>query len=102
MKLISTAEVESTLENVRPTHIAVAFVGLDWKRYIDINVIEEMIVSPTIGTNPYAIQEIVNHIGWDKIHFLTNLHTKLYIGSNSAVFWRFNLFIKEWNFSRRT
>ena len=31
MKLISTVEVESTLENVRPTHIAVAFVGLDWK-----------------------------------------------------------------------
>jgi hypothetical protein len=91
MKFISTVQIEESLRSVRPTQIAVAYVGRDWKDYVDVSALREVIVSPTIGSNPYAIQQIVSHIGWEQVHFLPNLHTKLYIGESSAAFGSFNL-----------
>jgi hypothetical protein len=91
MKIISTTEIQESVRKVSPSHIAVAYIGADWESYVNSSTLEEIIVSPTIGSNPFAIQRAVNLLGWDRVHFLPNLHTKLYIGEKSAAFGSFNL-----------
>lgn len=92
MKILHSHHIEQSLKECNPTHIAVAYIGKDWQKYLpNCENITSIIISPTLGTNPYAIQELSTLIGWDKIHFLDNLHAKIYIGSSTALLGSANL-----------
>jgi len=91
MQLISTTEVSATIALVQPLYVAVAYVGKDWQTLIDPTRLLEIIVSPTLGSNPESIEEIVSILGWEHVHFLTRLHSKIYIGAKSVAFGSFNL-----------
>ena len=80
MQLVSGASIKVGLREVMPTHVAAAYVGRDWRTYIDTQQLKEIVVSPTLGSNPYAIAEIAKDIGWENVHFLINLHAKIYLG----------------------
>jgi hypothetical protein len=72
--------------------VAVAYIGTDWNTYIpEANRLEDIIVSPTLGSNPWAIVDLVKQIGWEKVCFLDNLHAKVYVGKGSAVIGSANL-----------
>lgn len=91
MKLVHGTHIKKVLNTVRPKIIAVAYVGADWASFIDKAALEEIIVSPTAGSSADAIGELVLQLGWDKVHFLDELHAKLYIGKASAAVGSFNL-----------
>jgi hypothetical protein len=91
MKLVSGASIKKALHQVAPTHVAVAYVGIDWSAYIDKNKLQEIILSPTLGTNPHAVIQIAETIGWENVHFLDNLHSKIYLGPEQAAVGSFNL-----------
>ncbi len=92
MQLISQpVEFKQTLKELNPSKIAVAYVGADWDRYINPAALKEIILSPTYGSNPQAIEAIINKIGIDNVLFLNNLHTKLYLGAQSALLGSCNL-----------
>lgn len=91
MKLIHGHGIKAALQALRPQRIAVAYVGKDWASYVDETHLEEIVLSPTLGSNPFAVQDIVEKIGWDNVHFLDNLHTKLYLGTNGAALGSFNM-----------
>lgn len=91
MRIISTSDAHSAILNIRPTHIAVAYVGIDWSSLIAPEELDEIVLSPTLGTNPYAVEQIVEQLGWGSVHFLERLHSKIYIGECSAAIGSFNL-----------
>jgi len=92
MKIVADREIQRAIKKVKPYRIAVAYVGMDWRRYINAKSLEEIILSPTLGSNPRAISDIVTALGgWDKVHFLTNLHSKIYLGKQLAVIASSNL-----------
>jgi len=93
MELVHGETIQQRLNEVIPEYIAVAFVGIDWERFINRKNIKEIIVSPTIGSNPRAITNLVSILGWKKVFFLKKLHSKIYIGSQtkSALVGSFNL-----------
>jgi len=86
-----SSELTANIRSISPSKIAVAYVGKDWAEFIDKNILKEIVVSPTIGSNPRAIAELVKQLGWDKVHFLDNLHAKIYVGPNSAAIGSANL-----------
>lgn len=84
-------QAHTKLQEFPPSHIAVAYVGQDWDQLIDSSQLQEIILSPTLGTNPRAVDALVERLGWDNVHFLDELHAKIY-WSNDAVIWgSFNL-----------
>jgi hypothetical protein len=94
MKIISNRNenedlIAKVLKRVSPVSIAVAYVGKDWKSYADT--FKEIVVSPTIGSNPYALKDIIDQIGADNVYFLDELHSKIYLGDNSALIGSANL-----------
>lgn len=92
IKFIKNDDIKNNLKNLNPARIAVAYVGSNWQEYICKDSIEEIILSPTLGSNPEAIEEIVNKLTWRKVHFLDNLHAKIYLGSiNDLIIGSFNL-----------
>jgi len=92
MQFISTIDVHQALERVAPTDIAVAFLGADWSDYIDANRLEQIVVSPNLGTNPKALRELIRVLkGWSKVHLLRTLHSKIYVGKDAGAFGSFNL-----------
>ena len=93
MNILFKDEIKKSIMNCKPSKIAVAYIGEDWKRFIEkgYDQIETIIISPTFGTNPRAVSDLAKHIGWDKIHFLNELHAKIFIGSNSAIIGSANL-----------
>ncbi len=91
MTLLKNHDIKKALKKCKPRKIAVAYIGIDWKNFIDPKMIDEIIISPTIGSNPYAIEDLANNISWDKIHFLENLHAKFYIGDTFAILGSANL-----------
>lgn len=91
MKLISGSMIKSSMHTAMPNRIAVAYIGADWKEYICEEHLSEIIVSPTIGSNPYAIRQLVARLGWDNVYFLDNLHSKMYLGKKHALVGSFNL-----------
>ncbi|OIR01266.1 hypothetical protein GALL_167380 [mine drainage metagenome] len=84
-------QLRKAIKEVAPSKIAVAFVGGGWKRYVSSARLKEIIISPTIGSNPKAIEEIMDFIGAKNVHFLDNLHSKIYLGSESALLGSVNL-----------
>ncbi|TKB23180.1 hypothetical protein FCL47_23495 [Desulfopila sp. IMCC35006] len=83
--LLTTETLNSEMINYPPNFVSVAYIGIDWQEFIDPNKIKKIIISPTIGSNPFAIESLVNEISWEKVYFLNNLHAKIYIGANNAI-----------------
>lgn len=92
MKVLVGNEIREEIKRCKPSKIAVAYIGVDWNAFIpDADSLDAIIVSPTLGSNPRAIAELVRKIGWKKIYFLDELHAKTYIGADSAVIGSANL-----------
>ncbi|CUK01088.1 Uncharacterised protein [Achromobacter sp. 2789STDY5608615] len=91
MKFIHGSDIQCGLREISPSQIAVAYVGIDWKTYILPEKLQDIVLSPTVGTNPAAIVELAEAIGWEHVHFLDNLHAKIYLGERSAAVGSFNL-----------
>ena len=91
MQFLETKTIHKAISKCKPIYIAVAFIGIDWTEYIDYSLIKLIIVSPTVGSNPNAIESLARRIGWEKIYFLDNLHAKIYLGRDSAVVGSANL-----------
>lgn len=83
--LKNSNEIREELQVIRPIRIAVAYIGKEWKDYIDLSALAEVIISPTIGSNPDAIEQLLDEKGYENVHFLTNLHSKIYISTNFAI-----------------
>lgn len=91
MKFIHGSDIQRGLREIAPSQIAVAYVGIDWKNYIAPENLQDIVLAPTVGTNPAAIVEIAEAIGWEHVHFLDNLHAKIYLGERGAAVGSFNL-----------
>lgn len=88
---ILTHKIDQVLRTIHPKKIAVAFLGTDYKDFVETCNIESIIISPTEGSNPYAIQALAKEIGWEKIFFLNKLHAKMYIGKKGTLIGSANL-----------
>lgn len=91
MDFLSGSKIRSAVQTLKTSRIAVAYVGKDWRGYIDLPALDELIVSPQLGSNPEAILEIAEEIGWGNVYLLEPLHAKFYLGSNQAIVGSFNL-----------
>lgn len=92
MRILSGREIQQAVHSCKPSMVAVAFIGRDWNTFIpDVQNLQAVIVSPTLGSNPDAITDIAKQLGWDNVYFLSELHAKMYIGSESAVVGSANL-----------
>jgi hypothetical protein len=88
MQIIRTPKkLSGALYKIRPNKIAVAYVGQGWKNLLGgkNHQLGEIVLAPTIGSNPYAVEQIIQNIGIDNVHFLDKLHTKLYIGEGGVL-----------------
>ena len=92
MRILTGKDIAAAIAKCEPRQIAVAFVGKDWIKFIsNPESIEFVILSPTLGTNPNAVIELVNKIGWHKVYFLDELHAKIYLGQRVAIVGSANL-----------
>lgn len=92
MKIITKPKkMRKALKKLNANRIAVAYLGKNWLKYIDIKHLEEIIVSPTLGSNPNAIFEVAQQIGWDNVYFLDELHSKVYLSQNRVLVGSANL-----------
>jgi hypothetical protein len=92
MKIISGKKIRTAIMECQPVHVAVAFVGADWQTFIcRPDLLESITFSPTLGTNPRAVADLAKVVGWDKLHLLSDLHAKIYLGSESAIIGSSNL-----------
>lgn len=92
MKVFTSAEqIRNALETLQPSHIAVAYVGANWKRYVNADHLKEIIVSPRLGSNPRAIEKLMKVIGHENVHLLDNLHSKIYLGAGAVMLGSCNL-----------
>lgn len=85
------AEISQAVRDVAPDRIAVAYIGEGWSNYVSAKRLKEIIVSPTLGSNPRAIEELIQVLGINNVHFLDSLHAKLYLGDQSAILGSANL-----------
>ena len=84
-------DIRRVLRDVAPRKIAVAYVGGDWEKYVEHSGLDEIIVSPTLGSNPRAIERLMDLLGASSVHFLDDLHSKIYLGSSRALVGSANL-----------
>lgn len=92
MRILEDTEIQKAINNCNPSKIAVAYIGADWKDFITgADLLDAVIVSPTFGSNPWAITDLIKHIGWERTYFLDELHAKAYIGNKAAVIGSANL-----------
>jgi len=84
-------DVRDALRGVQPVSIAVAYVGAKWKDFVSTKRLREIILSPTLGSNPFAIEELMDVLGHDNVHFLDALHSKIYLGASSVLLGSCNL-----------
>lgn len=85
-------QIASEVKKCQPNRIAVAYIGIDWEKYIpNPHFIEMIVISPTFGSNPNAIMDLSRKISWDKIFFLDELHAKVFIGERFAIVGSANL-----------
>ena len=66
---INAVQNRNALKVIKPTKIAVAFVGTGWKKYVSPKNIKEIVLSPTFGS-PKAIED--NGHDWGINFFLDN------------------------------
>ena len=94
MEILKGSDIANGLKQIKPRKIAVAFIGSDYDSYLDdscLNALDSIILSPTEGSNPKAISKLVKSIGWEKVHFLSRLHAKIYIGEDETIIGSSNL-----------
>ncbi|KGM55007.1 hypothetical protein N800_01635 [Lysobacter daejeonensis GH1-9] len=84
-------EVGRAVKKLVPTHIAVAYVGIDWADLIVGDKLKEIVLSPTVGSNPKAIEALGKRLGWGNVHFLDQLHAKIYVGRSGVIVGSANL-----------
>ncbi|PTR32482.1 hypothetical protein C8J98_10535 [Luteibacter sp. OK325] len=89
--LTNAAAIRKAILAVRPTRVAVAYVGSDWATFFPEGLPKEIVLSPTFGSNPYAIEEIIDALGERNVHFLDRLHAKIFLGAEAAVVGSCNL-----------
>ncbi len=93
-KILSGSKIKDAIKNqVNPHRIAVAYLGRQWENWINIHELEEIIVAPILGTNPYALNDLIEKIegGLKNVHLLESLHAKIYIGKEFALIGSCNL-----------
>ena len=90
-EIVATDDLARRLSELSPTHVAVAFIGRDWRRYLDSGRLEQVVVSPGLGTNPAAVVDLAEKIGWDRVLLLDELHSKLYWSADSVLIGSANL-----------
>lgn len=92
MKLLTNqGDIQQAISRLKPSKIAVAYVGAGWEKYVSREHLKEIIVSPTEGSNPFAIEGLMAQLGDDNVFFLNKLHAKIYLGETSAVVGSCNL-----------
>lgn len=92
MKVLTSAKgIRDALHKLRPSKIAVAYVGKDWRSFITAEDLEEIVLSPRLGTNPQAVLQLMDELGDKHVHFLDELHAKFYIGNDAALLGSCNL-----------
>jgi len=98
MKFISGEAISQEIKSINLRKIAVAYLGWDWASYVTSpDDLEAIVISPTVGSNPAAVLELVAELsskgksGWERVHFLDQLHAKVYIGQNACVIGSANL-----------
>ncbi len=79
MRYLCGSNLGPEIEKLEPTHIQVAYIGMDWKQFINHKKIEKIIVSPGYPTNPYALDDLISRVGRSKVRALDNLHAKVYL-----------------------
>ena len=86
-RLITDPEaLREALVDIRPRRAAVAYIGAAWRDLLgDASELEELVVSPTAGSNPWALEEICEELDWHNVHFLERLHAKIYIGPGRVI-----------------
>ena len=89
--LLSSEAIKKKIEKLNPKKIAVAYIGSGWQNYVNKEVLEEVIVSPTLGSNPNAINELFENYGYENIHLFTNLHSKIYLSDDAFIIGSCNL-----------
>lgn len=89
--LTSSKAIRYALHDLQPLKVAVAYVGRDWDSFVSAERLNEIVLSPTIGTNPKAVEKIMNKLGHENVYFLDNLHAKFYIGDGAALLGSCNL-----------
>lgn len=89
----SRAAVRRALASVVPTRIAVAYVGAGWRDLLGAKelALKQIVLAPVQGTNPWAIVEIAKEIGWENVHFLEQLHAKVFLGKGQVLLGSANL-----------
>lgn len=94
MEILKGSDIANGLKQIKPHKIAVAFIGSDYDSYLDdscLNALDSIVLSPTEGSNPKAISKLVKSVGWEKVHFLSRLHAKIYIGKDETIIGSSNL-----------
>lgn len=85
MELINSATLKDSLREISPTRIAVTVLGPDWRSYLDAGSLQEVVISPVLGTSPAVLAELADQVGWNHLHFLDNLPTKIFLGRHKAI-----------------
>jgi hypothetical protein len=86
--LNGSVAISAAMRRVRPKRIAVAYLGNGVLDLIpEVEDLESVIIWPTVGTQPLAVKELAKRFGgdWDRIHFHSSLHAKMYLGADSAI-----------------
>lgn len=94
VEILKGFDIAKGIKQIKPSKIAVAFIGNDYDCYLDdscLKSLESIVLSPTEGSNPKAISKLINSIGWEKVHFLSRLHAKIYIGKDATIIGSSNL-----------
>lgn len=89
--LTSARDIRNRLKTLGLVKVAVAYIGSGWQKYVSPSQLTEIIVSPTMGSNPKAIEQLIKVLGYSKVHFLNQLHAKLYIGNKAMLLGSCNL-----------
>lgn len=94
MVITDPKKLRSKLASVAPTHVAVAYFGSGWQKYLtNLDTLEEVIVSPTIGSYPGALTELLDEAMQHdfRVYFHNTLHAKLFIGLDACLIGSANL-----------
>ncbi|SDO28343.1 PLD-like domain-containing protein [Vreelandella arcis] len=87
-------KLRSTLAEVAPTHVAVAYLGSGWQEYLtNLDALEAIVVSPTIGSYPGALTELLDEANQHdfRVYFRNTLHAKLFVGDDACLIGSANL-----------
>ena len=92
MIIADPKKLKETLRTIQPVSVAVAYISKAWLTYLDARSLPKtLIVSPTLGSDPSAIDKAINMLGIGNIHFLDELHAKIYLGNQQALVGSCNL-----------